>query len=219
MRVTLTHLRVAIPVIAANAVPLVGVFAYGWSVVELFLLYAIETLVVVFFEAVMMVSRGRDAGELFQGLVNALGAIVIVGSIAASMLWIGVAVVGPRELPTVPTTGDPARDLPAYFRFLHLTIPAAMVGLSQLAVLLSWRREDMAKRTGGTTDLSYGSVVLFTRSFAMFGLCLIVLFASTSAPPGADLGPWAAGVLACMKAATDAYTALSVRPRADTRLR
>ena len=111
---------VVVALVAANAVPLLGVLAWGWSTFDLLLLYWFETGVIGLFTLVqMLLAEGPDPLPP-RGLRRVLGKLYSVGGVAVFYFFLwealgysvvevfgpgGVFGVAPSALPTAVPSG------------------------------------------------------------------------------------------------------------------
>lgn len=161
--ITRKNLTRALPVILANLVPAIGVAAFGWSLLDLLLIYLAETWFIVVMDALRVLFAQR--GRLLQGMGEAFG-VMLMGSIfVAFFVYAVIMMVGGKAFDGLDKTGNIPWDLLRFIGSLQLAVPLAVIALIHLATTVG---ELVSYRSGRRKDLPFGRPVL--RFFVMIGV-------------------------------------------------
>ena len=152
----------ALPVIAANLVPAIGVAAFGWSLLDLLLIYLVETWFIVVMDALRVLFAQR--GPWLQGIGEAFG-VMLMGSIFVTFfLYAVIMMVGGKSFDSLDKTGNIPWDLLRFIGSLQLAMPLAVIALIHLATTVG----ELVSYRSGSKDLRVGRSVL--RFFVMIGI-------------------------------------------------
>ena len=141
MRFTRPQVLRALPTIAVNLVPLYGVVELGWPVVTLFLLFILETWLLI---AIMSM---RVAIDPRGGIMNAFGIFLVPSMFVLIQLTAAILVLDPKTF-AARSGGDLFMDFPRYVLSLGLGWPLAVMALVHGALALrdEIQRKDVSER-------------------------------------------------------------------------
>src|SRR5262249_53486324 len=129
MRITRPQVLRALPAIAINIVPLVGVVEFGWPVISLFLLFILETWMLIALD-VLRIAMAPAKGLLER--IDVLGTAFIsfvIGSIFVLIQLVAAILILDKEQFDRMADHNPATDFLRYVHSLDLAWPLAILAL------------------------------------------------------------------------------------------
>lgn len=193
---TITRKQVtrALPVIIANLVPAFGIAAFGWSLLDLLIVYVMETWFLVVMDAVRILFAQRGAWR--EGISDASGLVVMGSLFVMFFLYAMIMMAGGKAFDSLDKTGNIAWDLVRFLDSLRIAVPLALIALVHVVTTLG---EWATYRFGRGKDPGIGGS--FTRLFVMLGIFfgmapVVPIIAAGGVPPAWALIPMMAAKLA-----------------------
>jgi hypothetical protein len=200
MIVTREHVKLAVPVAAANLVPVAGVIFLGWKVLALFMLFWLETVVIVLIGMVHHIAAPAERGHDWPEKIHeGFGMLLPAFFFGAGQLWLIMGTVGLREMPRMDLTGNMLRDFQIVIVSLGLVAPTAILFVVHaVQEIRAWRSENR-----GLEMMLLGIARFFGLSFLLMAVAAAVIVYDAQGP--------ALFVLVAVKAAFDFVAALVIK--------
>jgi hypothetical protein len=199
MKITLPQVLRAMPLLAANLVPLAGVTFFGWSVFALLMFFVFETWLLIVMDVVrIMFMRADDILERLDHISRALMFLVMGLGLVALQLWAVVVIAGERDFALLANTGSISRDILRLFEWLDLAVPLAVITIFHLAFTV---HDIAAFRRGRRKHMRIG--LGFARIFAIVPVFILGLLGPASL--AFDAQYWALVIAIAVKAALDIF--------------
>ena len=194
MDLTRSQVLRAAPVVGANLVPLFGVVFLGWKVVAVYILFWIETVIVIFVDAARRMSGQGPLARRLDALGESFILVAVCNLFALGQLMFVIFALGKTEWNAMTLSDNPFRDLAAFIAKFELGYAATLLAAVHIAGFVRERRRHPRLMVGEAAP---------TRSFLrLIGLNLILIIALA---PTFVFGTssWALVVIVVMKAALE----------------
>ena len=157
MKVTRSKVLRAAPIFAANLIALVAVIVLDLSVAALFVLFVLETWIMVLFDGARVAcATSKGIPERLDSVGEGVG-FVLVGSLFASgHLSVAIIVLAGKDFAR-QATGNILLDLIRYLGALGLAVPLSAIAIIQFMQFL---REMIAQRAGRLVESRAGASLM-----------------------------------------------------------
>jgi hypothetical protein len=195
MKITRSKVLRAAPVFAGNLIALVAVVVLDLSVTALFVLFVLETWIMVLFDGARMAcAPSKEIHERLDNVGEGVG-FALVGSFFASIhLAAAIIVLAGKEF-TRQATGNLMLDLVRYLGALGLAVPLCAIAIIQFMQFL---REMTAERAGRPVESRAGASLM-----RLIMLVVIFIFALGPATFMGGAQAWPLIMLIVIKCAGD----------------
>jgi len=185
-RTALRAVRRSPGVVAVNLVPLFGVLFLGWKAAGLYLLFWLETLLVIFIDvARMQLVRGLGWGKRADRALEAVIYVAIAVAMCFGQLLFIILLLARKEWEALPKTPDPFRDLFAFIDSYGIWYSFGIIAVLHIA---DWIRVSLGHRERGELDSTDGPLASMLRIAALqVALLLIFLPAALFGAPALTL--------------------------------